>query len=383
MDKRIEIRSQGNILLVANYKSDVGYAWWLMENFWIQIAKYFKHRKKVLIYPRITNIPDHIKDSDIEIMEHDFSSNCVRSKRRLRDMILRKNIKSVYLTDKKYYDFRYLILRRWGVHKIVLHDHMPGERTPVPFYKRKLKAFIHSLKVFSCDHYIGVSRFVHQRLIKTACIPEGNCSYVLNGIRPIKKDTSYKHYANHLFDIPSDYIIVVSTGRATFYKGIDFIIKCADLLINRAGYRNVYFLHCGGGPDLHTFRNMLDEYRLNNRFILAGRRYDVRKILQSCHIAMHASHGEAFSLSILEYMSAGLSVLAPDNCGNHEAIENNVNGFLYPSGNAEYAVRILKNLIEDRHLRDSLGSRAMHTVKERLNLEKMNSEFVRIISRVL
>ena len=41
------------LLLVANYKPDVGYAWWLMENFWVQAAEIGRARglAPLLVYP--------------------------------------------------------------------------------------------------------------------------------------------------------------------------------------------------------------------------------------------------------------------------------------------------------------------------------------------
>lgn len=52
-------RVTGAILLVANFSSDVGYAWWLMENFWVTIARHYHgHGKRsILIYPRISAVP--------------------------------------------------------------------------------------------------------------------------------------------------------------------------------------------------------------------------------------------------------------------------------------------------------------------------------------
>ena len=67
--------NHGNILLVANYASDVGYAWWLMENFWIQIADLFSQqgRKVFLMYPVVNTVPSEVSKSSIIIVEHDFS----------------------------------------------------------------------------------------------------------------------------------------------------------------------------------------------------------------------------------------------------------------------------------------------------------------------
>ena len=50
--------------------------------------------------------------------------------------IIHKNkIRNVYLTDKAYFDWVYFLMRIVGVSKIVIHDHIPGERTFPKFHK--------------------------------------------------------------------------------------------------------------------------------------------------------------------------------------------------------------------------------------------------------
>jgi len=373
---------KGNILLVANYESNVGFAWWLMENFWVEIARHFsrKGRKVFLIYPLITSIPENILSAPVTILLHNYSDRSRKGKNALRNIIKENRIKSVYLTDQPYWDYYYALLRKWGVKYIVLHDHTPGERPRPSLYKRFIKRIIYMLDVISCDLYIGVSRFVYNRFMSSGCIPGRKCSYVLNGIVPVNMDDTYRYYAHDQFDIPRDAMIIITTGRATQYKGIDFILKCADRIINGLKEKYVYFLHCGEGPDLAAFRKKAFDYGIEKRFIFGGRRNDIPKLLQSCDIGIQASRGEAFSLSILEYMSAGLAAVVPDNCGNREAIISGVNGMLYKPGDQEEAVNILMNLIHDVDKIKYLGVNAAKSVRDNFNINRANIEFIELLN---
>ncbi len=374
---------KNNILLVANYESDVGYAWWLMENFWVQIALHFtaQNRKCYLVYPKINKIPIEIQNAPISLIEHDFADPA--KKHILKKIIKAKDITSVYLTDKKYFDTIYLQMRMWGVNKIVLHDHAPGERTRVKFIKKKLKTFMHAMGLISCDHYIGVSKFVYDRFIDKGCINPKKCSYVLNGIKPIDIDASNRYYAHDTFRIPKDAVIIVTTGRATFYKGIDFLIKCAHHIINEEEAPNTYFLHCGHGPDIDAFKDLAAHHNLTQKFIFAGQREDIPRILQSCDIGVQASMGEAFSLSILEYMSAGLATVVPNHCGNGEAVVSGRNGILYTPGDIALLSGILLELTKDKQLRSRLASEGIKTVKERLNIDTTNKNLIDVLSKEL
>ena len=376
-----KIKENNNILLVANYESDVGYAWWLMENFWSEISVHFlkSGRKCTLIYPKINSIPDVIKKSPITLIEQDFSDKRFRSVVKLLGIIRQNKIGFVYLTDRAYFDWLYLLMRISGVRKIVNHDHTPGERPRASFHKKAIKKLIHLLRLFSCDHYIGVSKFVKKRAIESACISEKKCSYVYNGLKLF--DNLRSTYAHDTFNIPKGSKIIVTTGRATFYKGLDILIKCAHILINEKGVENLYFLHVGSGPDLQKFKDIAVELGVHNRFIFAGYRNDLPKILPSCDIGIQVSLGEAFSLSIIEYLCAGLATLAPNNCGNSEAIVDGVNGILFQPGNLTDIIEKITLLLSNQEVSQKIKKRARESVVENFTIEVCNTKLLSLIER--
>jgi len=369
---------QGNILLVANYESNVGYAWWLMENFWAEIARHFRTqgRQCFLIYPKVNEIPPRILDSGIRVLEHDFSDSGAGAMGRLHRLIRQHGITALYLTDRPYHSWRYPLLRWSGIRRIVIHDHTPGERPPVQGIRRRVKQLLYAVPGLLADHFIGVSRFVYERMISNGCLPPDRCAYVLNGIEPVNRDPALRYYVHDEQGIPRDAIIVVTTGRATFYKGIDFLVRCANRVVREGHRDNVYFLHCGSGPDLDRFRELARELQVDHRFFFLGQRQDVRKILQSCDIGIQASKGEAFSLSILEYLSAGVATMVPDNCGNSEAVADRENGLLYRTAQLDDAVSKLLELIDDRDLRERLARAGTGSVVNRFSIQRANRELV-------
>ena len=381
----INQNKKDNILLVANYGSDVGYAWNFIEELWIAISQTFdeKGRKCILIYPAISTVSDKIAASSIEVRQYDFSDKSHAGQVKLKELIRENHIRSIYLTDRALADLRYLQLRLLGVKNIVLHDHTPGERSEPPFIKRIAKKILHKADIFSCTHYVGVSEFVCNRFMESGCVPADKCSYVCNGIRPIVCDKQYERYTREVFDIPENEIVVITTGRATYYKGVDFIIRCAAEIIHEYNYKNIRFIHCGDGPDLDALRMMARKLNVEDHVIFAGRRNDVERLLQSSDIAVQASKGEAFSLSILEYMSAGLATVVPDHCANGEAIKNGYNGILYEPGDSQGFINTIIGLADDQPRRKYLGENASATILEKFNQEMMKKEFKKLIEKIL
>lgn len=373
-----------NILLVANYASDVGYSWHLMEGFWAAIANKFaaENRKVYLVFPEINEISSILKDAPLEICELDFSLVTGANDSLVKKFVQSHQIGYIYLTAYPYYHLKYMILKAWGVKKMVHHDHSPGERPRVEGIERIAKKFILAIPGITCDLYIGVSKFVKDRLVSNTCLPLSKCKYTLNGIYPSAIPTDRTDYANKNFGIPDDNVVIVTTGRANYYKGIDFIINCADYLINSRKLNNIRFLFCGDGPDKNEFIKLVNDLNLSGHFIFAGYRNDLAEILSSCDIAFHASEGEAFSLSILEYMNSGCVTVVPDNCGNSEAIDDKKNGFLYPTKDLQAAIIILEKLINDTALRTKIAGTAQRDIKLRFDINRTEMELVEMLAPV-
>lgn len=375
--------SRQNVLLVANYPPDVGYAWWLMENFWIQIDELVDELDGncVLAYPAPGDLPEQIESSRIDPTVHDWDDRSPGNLLDLRELLRRRQIGTVYLTDRPYYDWLYALLRAWGVDNIVLHDHMPGERSSVPGWKMALKRAIHRLRIFSCHLYIGVSEFVRRRFVNVAGIPEARVTHVHNGVT-VPEQASPAHDVRKATGADDRSVLVVSVGRAHRYKGIDFMIDTAREVLDRCE-RDVRFLHVGDGPHLEEFRERVKAERLEDRFHFAGHRDDVFSVLLASDIAFHASRGEAFSLAVLEYMAAGLPVVLPDHCANPEAVEHDTDGLLYMPHDLRHSTEHLLALVEDEERRRRLGDSARRKWASRFRLEHCNERFRRVMGPTL
>ena len=153
----------GTILLVANYESDVGYAWWLMENFWVEIADMARRqgRRCVLAYPRINSIPAAVESAPISIVEQRIDLGSSKGRTALRDLVREHGVTAVYLTDYPLLSPWYAWLRAIGVRRIVVHCHTPGDRPPMRGVARIAKRALHAARLPLRD---SISRRLRFRL---------------------------------------------------------------------------------------------------------------------------------------------------------------------------------------------------------------------------
>ena len=122
-------KPHNRILMVANWESDVGYAWWLMESFWIAISDHLEESyESIIAYPEIATVPEGITKSIKLIKEYNFRDINLSSVLSHCRFIRTHNIKIIYFTDKSSWHWNYIFYKLAGVKKIIVHDHTPGLR---------------------------------------------------------------------------------------------------------------------------------------------------------------------------------------------------------------------------------------------------------------
>lgn len=372
---RLDKDQPPTLLLVANYPSDVGYAWWLMEEYWASLARTAQERgwRTIVAFPKVAEIPPRLREAPLEVRELVVRSQA-NHRAALKRFIISEHVKAVYFSDRPYRSLLYARLRLWGVESVIMHDHTPGDRVRPGFSKRMVKAGLHRLPLWTCDLYIGVSRFIHDRFIDRVCLPPERCTYVCNGIRPIGEAERQPGCVKETFGIPADALIVISSGRVSSYKRVDLIVRAAARVLTTAPTGTVYFVHCGDGPQLEEMRALVVSLGISQHFIFAGRREDVRVLLTGADIAVHASRGEAFSLAILEFMSAGLATIVPDNSGNREAVTDGRSGLVVADGDEDALVQALTTVLQHPEERSRLGRAARESADQHFTLERAKAE---------
>ncbi|MDB4452796.1 glycosyltransferase family 4 protein [bacterium] len=373
--------SKKGILLVANYASDVGYAWWLMESFWIHINKLYADQKTVfLCYPRVNQIPKAVKKSRIATKELDFSTSKSSLLKQIQ-FIKKYKIECIYYSDQPMLHWRYAIFRCVGIRKIIVHDHTPGMRTQPTGIKKLLKTLVMRAPWITADAYIGATPFIQSRGETVGRIPKYKCFNAPNGI-PSHQPNS-KADVHKLFDIPITRQIMVCTGRAHSVKGIDFALRCIAKIVLRDKESRLHFLFCGDGPLLDELKNLSRELNIESHVTFAGKRQDVRNILPNCNFAFHPSKAEVgYSLSILEYMQAKLPVIVSDNPSVCGATIHNETGLIYKEHDLDSACNAIKTLLSDQEATALMGSQSGQTLTPAFQIENTHSSLTEIFHQV-
>lgn len=371
------------LLLVANYDSDVGYAWWLMESFWVALAKrYAPVADVVLAYPSITKVPPAIAAAPIAQTLCDFTDRSFIGLRAQLQLIRERRVRVMYLTDAPTFSWRYGLYRLLGVRRIVVHDHTPGRRTAPGPLGFAVKSLLHRLPLFPVDALIGVTPFVSRRHRAVLGFPAARCFVASNGIP--EATTTERLDVHKAFGICETRRVLVAVGRAHHVKGITVVLEAMAQIVHQLGRRDVHFLYCGDGPHLADFHERATALRIVDFVTFAGRQRAVMPILRGCDVAIHASSAEVgYSLSILECMQAGLALVVSDDDSVAGATEDGVTGLVFRSGVAESAATAIVRLLENPELAARLGKAASARVRHRFHLTETHAQLLDAMGRIV
>ncbi|KZZ09849.1 hypothetical protein A3750_08485 [Oleiphilus sp. HI0079] len=363
------------ILLVANWDSNVGFAWWLMESFWRAISqKYEPSFQSYLAYPSISTVPQAIETAPIECHTINFTLSSPSSLFRQLSFIRQHHIKTMYFSDQKVTHWRYAVFKLFGVKHIIVHDHTPGERSKSSGLKGFAKSIVNN-SILSATALFATSDYVKTRLIETYRAAPSKCYSIPNGIPyyEVSRDRSVLGQ----FDISHDSTVIIGTGRANKFKGIDFALECMAQLIKQNPDTKLVYLYCGDGPDLKHFKHKAKHLGIGGYVRFPGRVSNLDDTCAAADIAFHPSQGEVgYSLSILEYMRARLPVVVPDNPSVCGATSDAETGLVYERNRIDSAVSALLRLATDSKLRKRLGANAHKSIKANYNLDTSHERLI-------
>lgn len=111
-----------------------------------------------------------------------------------------------------------------------------------------------------------------------------------------------------------------------------------------------------GGGDPQSLIALADELNVSERLILLGEQANVLPLLKKADIGLLCSESEGFSNAIIEYHISYLPVVCSAVGGNIEAVDDGVDGCLYPMGDVEALTDKLNILINSASKRREMGA---------------------------
>jgi glycosyltransferase involved in cell wall biosynthesis len=207
-----------------------------------------------------------------------------------------------------------------------------------------------------------LSRLINTKNNQAIAVSEAVKTHWTKYVQPNKIDVLYNGVDYWLFEntesnlrqslnISPNTILIGMMGRVHFWKGQDYFVNIAGEIFKT--HKNVHFLMVGdafaGYEYLHDNINQLIEKHEPTRYVTQlPYRSDIVNIYSALDVFILPSLlPDPAPAVVTEAMAAGLPVVATQQGGAVEMMENNVSGLLVPINDAAAAAAIIEPLLTD------------------------------------
>lgn|GEM_PF-1572728 len=168
--------------------------------------------------------------------------------------------------------------------------------------------------------------------------------------------------------LPIDSLVVGHVGGFRKVKNHQTFVNVAELVSKH--FENVHFLLVGDGELQQKIKLEVTNRGLKNRFVFAGNRQDVPRMLAAMDVFLMPSLDEGFGLAVAEAQLAGLCIVASNLPGISEAMYPKMREFCCePLDFAKMSEHVIK-LLEAPELRSRIGREAREYVTNNFSIDK-------------
>lgn len=175
--------------------------------------------------------------------------------------------------------------------------------------------------------------------------------------------------ASLLLPIRPEIKIICVTARLWPVKGLDFLLDVFATVLTSTN--NVQLWLIGDGPERASLKLRSEQLGIFSHVIFLGEQEKIPAILSQANIGVLSSHYEGLPNAIIEYMAAGLPVVATDVGGISELVQDGLTGYLVPSGNANIMAEKILYLLNNPDISYQLGKLGRERAEKLFSLDRL------------
>lgn len=239
---------------------------------------------------------------------------------------------------------------------------------------------IHLFRFFDC--------FVYSKYKKVICISSQTEINLKRWLRKVPVEVltinngididRFRKASNKLcqymqIDNAVQYLIMV--GRFEYPKDQLTVIETMTYLPD-----NMHLILVGSGATIQKCRDYVAENGLSGRVYFLGNCKDVPSLLKGCKLGLLSTYWDGFGLVAVEYMAAGIPVIASDVDGLRDVVGRK--DFLFKVGNAEELRDKILWLLNDSNVYQQAVSYSV-TNAQKYTIQKMVAGYVDVYQNIL
>ena len=186
----------------------------------------------------------------------------------------------------------------------------------------------------------------------------------------------------------SDKTIVLFVSTFIPRKGVEYLVRAANIVVNQLGYKDVLFLLKGRVPEKEYFKmihKLIKEYKLeeNIRIMLEYiPNEELKRLYVASDIYVLPSLEEPCPTSLLEPLACGKPLIGTNVGGIVMMIKNGWNGFLVESANEKQLAEKIKYLIDHPGKWEEMGKNSRKLAEEEFDWSKIADRYLEVYEEV-
>ena len=247
------------------------------------------------------------------------------------------------------------ISKKYNIPHIWHLRELGGKDYKIHAYRRDIIGYMNR----NANYFIAISETVRKVWAERG-LDDKKIKVIYNGLNVscFKQRKCQKH--------TTDKIKIVMTGRIEPFKGQDQLIKAIGLLSDEMKNKVTVDIY---GEAYSDYKNYLmkdiKKLELMNVVHFCGYCDNVPEKLAEYDIGIVASKAEGFGRVTVEYMLAGLMVIASDTGANTELIDDGRNGLIYSYGDVRDLAEKIGKVIKNPEMINSAGGYARRDAEEK------------------
>ena len=216
--------------------------------------------------------------------------------------------------------------------------------------------------------FIGISSSITEMSQKI--FPNAKIATIFNGI-PLREKLDVNK------DMEYDFVIVASLEPVKNHLLLFNAIKALTLK-----YPNIKLAVVGDGSKREEYTHFVENENLNNNIFFLGSVSDPGVVLEKSCCFVLSSTREGNPISVLEAMSYGLPIIAPNVGGIPDIVTDNENGYLFETNNVQDLIGKMTSILENKTNLELFSNKNLERIKA-FSIDKTKDEYKKFFNEFI
>jgi starch synthase len=187
---------------------------------------------------------------------------------------------------------------------------------------------------------------------------------------------------------------ILFVGRIAPYKGAEYLVKAADIVVNHFGCKEAMFLLLGARTALDNVQHsdyisriirFIKDHGLEANLTLVGTvpSDELPPIFSACDIFVLPSLGETFGLVVSQAMASGKPIIGTKLAGILVQVRDGWNGYVVDPANEHQLAEKIKYLIDQPGERRRMGLNGRKFAEDEFDWSKVSDRILQVYQTVV